>query len=160
MRGGRYFCYGSRHAATVQQLRAPCKPKDECAKEGTFARRQRGCTVAACRDPVICHHRMRRESYCCYGSRHAATVQLLRDPCKPKDECAEEGTFAMGRGMPRPYNNCATLINQKMNARRKVLLLGVATYRAHTIPAPSFSLLPVPQSITRKISSPNFNASA
>jgi len=30
----------------------------------------------------------------------------------------------MGRGMPRLYNKCATLINPKMNARRKLLLQG------------------------------------
>ena len=135
MRGGRYCCYGSRHAATVQQLRDPHKPKDECTEKGTTARRQRGCTVAACRDPIICHYRMRGESYHCYGSRHAATVQQLRDPRKPKDERAAKVTAAMGRGMPRPYIPCASFINRKMNARRKLLLLWVAACRDRTSPA-------------------------
>ena len=122
MRGGRYCCYGSRHAATVQQLRAPHKPKDECTEKGTTARRQRGCTVAACRDPIICHYRMRGESYCCYGSRHAATVQQLHDPHKPKDECAAEGTIAKSRDISRPYNTSPLLfpppsspVNHKKN---------------------------------------------
>ena len=131
-RGGRYCCYGSRHAATVQQLRDPHKPKDECTEKGTTARRQRGCTVAACRDPIICHYRMRGESYHCYGSRHAATVQQLHDPRKPKDERAAKVTAAMGRGMPRPYIPCASFINRKMSALRKLLLLWVAACRDRT----------------------------
>ena len=72
-----------------------------------------GTVNAACRDPIICHYRMRGESYHGDGSRHAATVQQLRDPRKPKDERAAKVTAAMGRGMPRPYIPCASFIKPK-----------------------------------------------
>ena len=78
--------------------------------------------VAACRDPIICHYRMHEGSYFCYGSRHAATVQQLRDPCKPKDECAKKGTTATSRDISRPYNTSPLLfpppsspVNHKKN---------------------------------------------
>ena len=94
MRGGRYCCYGSRHAATVHSLRDPHKPKDERVAEVTVAMRSRCCTVAACRDPLICHYRTRCESYYCY-----------------------EEQVLYGRCMPRPINL------PLLNARRKLLLL-------------------------------------
>ena len=78
---------------------------------------------------------MRGESYHCYGSRHAATVQQLRDPRKPKDERSAKVTAAMGRGMPRPYTPCAPFINRKVNALRKLLLQWVAACRDRTSPA-------------------------
>ena len=65
---------------------------------------------------------MREGRYFYYGSRHAATVQQLHDPHKPKDECAAEGTIAKSRDISRPYNTSPLLfpppsspVNHKKN---------------------------------------------
>ena len=46
-----------------------------CKKARMNKQKRKGCTVAACRDPLVCHSFLGRWSYFCYGARLAATQQ-------------------------------------------------------------------------------------
>ena len=71
---------------------------------------RRCCTVAACRDPLVCH------------SSSAVEVTSAMDRFS---SLADEDTSAMGRGMPRPYIFSAPLVCPSFFGGRSYFCYGI-----------------------------------